>query len=169
MKPNDRQKMCTQCDGRIPIEAQECPYCSAEQLERPSEPDLFSNHQSIQASLSSLYSPPYGAKQPGTSIASIQADSFKKAESSAYKEVSSKGPQIPQEGVMVEEPVQDKSCFWSILTLSLAANFFILGMLQCFFSDNGKLTMQWDSDYWFIYLLFSIPLFFFGYKKLKTH
>lgn len=169
MKPSDRQKMCTQCDGRIPIEAQECPYCSAEQLEQAQEADLFSNHQSLQASLNSLYSPLYPTKPPGTSIASVQADSLKKPESSAYKEVSSKGPQMPQEGIVAEQPAQDKNYFLPILTLSLAANFLVLGLLQCFFSDNGKLTMEWDSNYWFIYLLSSIPLFFFGYKKLKTH
>lgn len=168
MKPSDRQKMCSQCDGRIPIEAQECPYCSAEQLEQPPEQDLFSNHQSLQASLTSLYSPPYGAKHPGTSIASVQPV----PPAPTYKEVPkapAQMPQMPQEAVIAaEETAEAKSYFWPILVLSLAANFLVLGMLQCFFSENGKLTMEWDSNYWFIYLLLCVPLFFFGYKKLKS-
>ena len=31
MQPADRQKMCPNCDGRIPYEATQCPYCFTEQ------------------------------------------------------------------------------------------------------------------------------------------
>ena len=60
MKPNERQKMCATCDGRIPLDANLCPYCSAEQ---GTSGQIYLQHKSIQESLtSSLYPPPYAVK-----------------------------------------------------------------------------------------------------------
>lgn len=62
MLPKDRQKMCTNCDGRIPWDAEMCPYCSAN-----TKPTIGGAggakdpyHQSLQDSLTSLYTPLYG-------------------------------------------------------------------------------------------------------------
>ncbi|HSW86927.1 MAG TPA: hypothetical protein VLG49_05450, partial [Rhabdochlamydiaceae bacterium] len=65
MNPADRKKMCTSCDGMIPIDAETCPYCTADQAQTiestPHQAPLF-KHQSLQDSLTSLYTPPYSSK-----------------------------------------------------------------------------------------------------------
>lgn len=152
--------MCTQCDARISITAQECPYCSADLFEPPQEAgssSLFTS-QSLQTSLNSLYAPPYGSK-PQTP----PADPLKKSIES-FKEA----PKIPtaSPAAIPEEKTEEKSIFGPVLMLSCASNFIVLGLLQCFFSENGKLSVEWDSSYWFIFCLLALPLFFFGYKKL---
>ncbi len=169
MKPSDRQKMCTQCDGRVPVEAQECPYCSAEFHEPPQEAsqELFKS-QTLQDSLTSLYAPPYGVK-PTYSISStpqMPAEPTRKASQETFKEVSAKAPEMPIQSQ--EDQVETKSQFLPILVLFSASNFLILGLIQALFAENGKLSMEWDSSYWFIYCVLSIPLFFFGYKKLAA-
>src|SRR3989338_6402403 len=68
MKTADKQKMCTNCHGRIPIEAESCLYCGQEQTSPPAEETsahatLF-EQKSLQDSLTSLYSPPYSSKRP---------------------------------------------------------------------------------------------------------
>jgi hypothetical protein len=41
----------------------------------------------------------------------------------------------------------------------------MLGLLQLFFSDSGKLKLEWDSSYWFVYCLAAAPLVLLGFKK----
>ena len=55
MKPVERQKMCPNCDGRIPQESTQCPYCFAQ---------LSSDTPTAKVSsdpLSALYQPSYSA------------------------------------------------------------------------------------------------------------
>lgn len=183
MHPKDRQKMCTNCDGRIPRDADVCPYCAAEQsqsvaasLSTPSE----LNHQSLQDSLTSLYSPPYSAKSSGH----IQpAPPFKEVpslnkpeppkDSMAEKRFNNSSaalgvPTIPVDSAEEQATDGAKSSFWPILLLSIGANLLTLGLLQLFFSDNGFLHLEWDSSRWFLYCLAALPLFFFGFKKANA-
>lgn len=174
MKPNERQKICPGCDGRIPIESNECPYCAADLTEEAtsaasaSQGPLFKN-QSLQASLASLYTPPYSAKTPQFSVSPEQPSSLKKP-AEAYKEVSS-SPRMgdPAVGInTVEEEQQEaQSHFWPLLILSAGSLLLIVGLLQLFFSDNGKLRLEWDSSYWFIYCLGALPFLFFGFKRVN--
>lgn len=67
MHLKDRQKMCTSCDGRIPLDADLCPYCAAEQTTAiaPASSAKELHHQSLQDSLTALYSPPQVGKNTG--------------------------------------------------------------------------------------------------------
>ncbi|MBS0652282.1 MAG: hypothetical protein JSR39_02005 [Verrucomicrobia bacterium] len=177
MNPKDRQKMCNQCDGRIPLDAGVCPYCASEQviLQTADEDAQFHRQQSLQESLTALYSPPYSAKTPGYMHSDLkqgssfmkQADSFKdvapekRFHSSAPLGIPSIPPEMQEEQQMTEE----KTSFWPILFLSIGANLLMLGLLQLFFSDKGYLRLEWDSSYWFVYCLAALPLVFLGYKK----
>lgn len=146
MKPADRQKMCPNCDGRIPYEATQCPYCFATmQLDA-------AKNQTFQDSLTSLYSPPYSSKA-GTLF------------SNEEKQSSSKEP-LAAAAVEKEEGEENKS-FWPILFLSLAGNLFVLGVLQFFFSEEGMVKLEINGSYWFLFILLSLPFFFFGWKKLN--
>lgn len=176
MQSKDRQKMCPQCDGRIPLEAELCPYCATEQAAQPSEEDAqFYRQQSLQDSLTALHSPLYSAKNSGYMHSDVkqgstfmkQTDSFKgvipekRFHSSAPLGIPSIPPQMQEEQQLAEE----KTSFWPILFLAVGANLLVLGLLQLFFSDNGLLRLEWDSTYWFVYCLAALPLVFLGYKK----
>ena len=174
MKPNDRQKLCPNCDGNVPLEATECPYCAADlsaQAEKDSAPSqaiLFKN-QSLQESLASLYTPPY----------SSSTGSSPKAAPAAPKEVpprrtetykTATPPPAPKPAAMemaAPEEEVEKGNVLSMILLSISGLMLTLGLLQLFFSDHGILRLEWDASYWFIYCLGALPLFYFGYKKLK--
>jgi hypothetical protein len=129
MKTKDRQKMCLNCDARIPLEADQCPFCA------------YSSTQALHQSLTSLYTPPY-AKAP-----------------------ENRSEPAPAVAEAAQAPAETKSAFWALLMLLLGGNLLTLGLLQFFFSDGGKLTLEWDSGYWFLYCLLAFPLFYFGFKK----
>ncbi len=69
----------------------------------------------------------------------------------------------------IEEDSEDvKKSFWTISALSVGANLAVIGLLQLLFSTNGKLTLQWDARYWFIYCIAACPLLFLGFKKVRS-
>jgi hypothetical protein len=172
MKTADRQKLCSHCDGRIPLEAITCPYCNAEQVNMPSSPQSSFKSPTPSTPSSSLYSPPYAGKGLRYSIADEPQQEPVAKKSEMYKEAPSLGsnhsahslPPVEKAG----EPLQEESHhFWPLLMLSLASILCTVGLLQCFFSENGFLTLEWDSNYWFLYCLVALPLFFFGIKKVN--
>lgn len=155
MKPVDRQKICSNCDGRIPMNAKECIYCGAELPEEVQTP-LF-KQQTLQESLTSLYSPPYSSRNQTL---------FQSEEEPASRSPSTPPSQSATAAASQEESEADiKSSFLPILLLVVGSNLFTVGLLQFFFSSNGLLALEWDSSFWFLYCLTALPLCYFGYKK----
>lgn len=175
MNSKERQKMCTSCDGRIPIDAKTCPYCRAEFKDRETQSSPLSSqhYSSIQKSLTSLYPPPYAAKSTPSSSQG-EKDHFQPvrelmSERKFNPSTSSLGaPSLPVNEKEGPNHEQNKMEFWPILTLSLGANLLVIGLLQLFFSDQGVLRLEWNSSHWFFYCLAAIPFFLFGWKKAKS-
>ena len=141
MKPADRQKMCSNCDGRIPYEASQCPYCFAQQPVDSSSSKTFTSPSDP---LAALYPPPYSTESSpkiNTMTAAAPSEERTQAES------------IP---------------FWAILMLTLGANLLTLGLLQFFFSDHGVLRLEMNASYWFLMVLVGAPLIYLGLKKLSS-
>ncbi len=171
MKPVDRQKMCVNCDGRVPYESIVCPYCSADLSSAPEaeapRPDSLSRNQAIQDSLTSLYAPPYKGKKnespkltPKTGL----------KEAARVLATAHHGGTAAAPGALPRDETEDKvgkSILLSILSLSLGSILFILGLLQIFFSDEGVLRLEWSTRHWFIYTLAALPLLYFGYRRAE--
>jgi len=166
MKPKDRQKMCSQCDGRIPFEATECPYCNASAVSSfvgEASPPQFAHHQALQDSLTSPYSPPYPAKR------TLFSGQEEKKTTPSYQEVAPEKPlntASAQIAALSEE--EEKVGVWSIFAFSSGSLLLLLGLLQLFFSDKGRMHLEWDSSYWFFYCLAALPCLYYGYKKIST-
>ncbi len=168
MKTVDRQKMCLNCDGRVPFEAIACPYCSAD-LSKAKEveanrPDPLSKNQAIQDTLTSLYTPPYKGKK---NEAPLPKNTPKESRMvpPAHHGGTAVAPGASQRDE-VDEKI-GKSILLSVLTLSTGSIFFILGLLQILFSTEGTLRLEWNTKYWFIYTLAALPLLYFGYRKAE--
>jgi hypothetical protein len=57
--------------------------------------------------------------------------------------------------------------FLPTLLLTVGGNLFVLGLLQFIFSDRGVLRLEINSNYWFLLLIISLPLFYFGLKTIS--
>lgn len=138
------------------------------------------HHQSLQDSLTALYSPPYSGKSTGLMTPPLEKKEFLNSRKSEFPQepmaekrftqpsATFGAPTIPMNS-SEEQPVEeDRSSFWPILFLSIGANLLTLGLIQLFFSDNGFLRLEWNSSYWFVYCLAALPLFFFGFKKANA-
>jgi hypothetical protein len=149
MKTVDRQKMCPNCDGRIPHESAQCPYCfTTLQVEAHK---VF-NAPPVQENF--LYNAPYSAKPAEEARAVPKSTAL-------YGE---------KEGVatMEKEEAENKA-FWPILLLTIGGNLFTLGILQFIFSDHGTVHLEINGSYWFLMLLVSLPLFYFGLKNISKN
>ena len=144
MKPVDRQKICPNCDGRIAYDATQCTYCFTALQVDSSSPKLFTSSPD---NLSALYTPPYSTRP----VESTEPKISKTAPIYAEKE-------------NVEETPDSKS-FLPILLLTLGGNLLTLSILQFFFSDHGTVRLEINGSYWFLMLLASLPLFYFGLKN----
>jgi hypothetical protein len=147
MKPVDRQKMCPNCDGRIPYDATQCPYCFTALQVDNSTPKSFN---SPQETLSALYTPPYSSK----------STEEPKNPKMAAKEAAA---------TLEKEEVSETQEFWPILMLIMGGNLLTLGLLQFFFSDHGRIQLDINGSYWFLIILASIPLLYFGIKKVTKN
>ena len=76
-------------------------------------------------------------------------------------------PTIPSSQTEELASKESSSIFMPILLLSLAGNLLTIGLLQLLFSDRGFLRLEWDSSYWFLYCLGSLPLLYLGFRKAK--
>src|ERR1700722_12469263 len=145
MNSKDRQKMCTSCDGRIPYDADACPYCASTQKSTAAPPVnqvKENHHQSLQDSLTSLYSPPYSGKKETLNTHKFESPK----EPMAEKRFNNSGlgiPTIPVQAADEQQASDDRTSFWPILLLSIGANLLTLGLIQLFFSDNGFLRLEW--------------------------
>ncbi|HSW86519.1 MAG TPA: hypothetical protein VLG49_03350 [Rhabdochlamydiaceae bacterium] len=171
MNPADRKKMCTSCDGMIPIDAETCLYCTADQAQTiesaPHQAPLF-KHQSLQDSLTSLYTPPYSSKGHMASYEESNGSQRSRRETMNLSSPSIAIPVAESESVDEEKDQAQGGTFWAVFMLSLGALLLNLGLLQLFFSDHGVLRLEWNSSYWFLYCLIALPLFYFGLKKANT-
>ncbi len=161
MHPKERQKMCKNCDGRIPVETQLCPYCASEQSlfhsVSPGGSGGPQHQRSLQESLTSLYTP---ASSKGKVPPGLEKPLYPPKDP-----LQEKRPAAAQASVTEAQEEGRSSPFWPILMLSLGANLLIVGLLQLFFSDHGILRLEWNSAHWFVYCLAAVPLFFFGLRK----
>lgn len=180
MKSVESEKMCLSCEGRISLSADVCPYCASHQMplsnQEKFQAPLFDN-QSLEDSLTSLYTPPYQGKRPKFDAPFVEqplptnsTDPEEESAFSPYHEVSNHNQLNPLEGATTPQELNEpkQSSFLTLTCLLAGAQLAVIGFMQLFFSRNGILRLEWNANYWFFYFLMSTPFFYFGYKKIKS-
>jgi len=170
MKTPDKEKICINCEGRIPQNIEQCTYCGVDQKSAQRAP-IFQN-QSLEDSLASLYTPPYQAKRPQFVQPQEPQEQPAQQQHAApfYQEPSETvqmDPLLGSAALEEEEVAPAKSALLPTILLFSGANVLFLGLMQLFFSKNGVLRLEWNAHYWFLYCIFAVPCLFLGYRKFK--
>lgn len=80
--------------------------------------------------------------------------------------------EAPQEPVKEEKEHfanDPKSIALSIAFMVAGSTFALFGLVLWLFSDvAGNLTLQWKAEYWFIYVLSSLPMVYLGWKASQS-
>jgi len=161
MEETKKMKMCPFCDGRIEIDAVSCTFCGRNitsyyhqhqaEMTEPSSSN-FSNSYSKNDSLSSLYPPPYRPK--------IQEEHLHEEEEEEFTE------EVEEHESDEVAKAESQTLFSTILLLSVGVQVFLFGLLLLLFSTEGRVILEWNAKRWFLYMLLSAPMIYFGYKKI---
>lgn len=149
-----KKRLCWNCEGNVSLSEETCPYCGVSVI--PASLD-GTNHG---------LTPPYqmgAAKEnlvPRSPYALNAETPTVKAEEDV-KEISTE--ELEDSDVPVDE---FKNILLALLLLLAGSMFFLFGLTLALFSRNGVFTLQWDSSYWFLYSILSMPLLFFGWRAL---
>ena len=55
----------------------------------------------------------------------------------------------------------------TLLLLTTGSVFFLFSLVLLLFSHDGILTLQWNSEYWPLYLIVALASLFYGFKHLS--
>lgn len=182
-----QQKMCWNCEGAVSAEALYCPYCGSDmhvhaeinqeigkgqlardpfQFSAPANPGVSQEA----SNLASLYKPPYSPNQRGFGVPNFKEEKASEQEDFYYPSEQVIYPKQEDTRSSNGEPVQKTDVgLWPLLFLSIGMNLLTVGLLLFFFSDKGKLVLEWNSYYWFVYCILAAPLLMFGWKLLQSN
>lgn len=179
---NTTKQICWYCEGNVSIEALQCCFCGSElssgnnhsspveketlSSDPPHEPEV-AVETPLDESLARFYKPPYlirerfAAPTPIEKIDKTIDTNSELSERVVDDEISETASESDEIG---------NSDALSLLLLSLGAFLLTLGLLLFFFAEEGSVTLQWNTNYWFIYCFLSLPSLYFGFRYLnKIH
>ena len=150
MHQNERTKLCPNCDGSITFDASICPFCGSSIIQKNDyqiNPEEDVKSLSPEETLQSLYPPPYRTKAIDASV---------------------KEKEIEEETQEEEEEIQEnRSALLPTILFWMGINILVFSIILFIFSEDGALHLKWSSKFWFLYLIFSFPLLYLGYRGLK--
>lgn len=149
MNKPQKTKLCWNCEGSVSRTVENCPYCGV--YLSPEAADI--KEEKVSTPSKPPYSPP---KQP------------KKGE-------IPKAPYAPQEAIVptISETALPPSAsgtlqavFLPILLLSAGAIGLFFALILFLFASHGTLTLQWNGENWYLYLIGSASLLALGWYAL---
>lgn len=149
MESNQKMRMCPYCEGTVPLESSSCRFCGSA-FDDSSDKMKGAFRDEMDAS---QYNPPY----------SPTAEPFQ--ESVYYPENNEPMASAAEEEEPNEE--EEKGHIMALTLLSCGGMLFTLSLLLLFFSEHGRLVLEWKSRYWSLYMILGAPLLYYGFKRLR--
>jgi hypothetical protein len=148
-----KKKLCWNCEGNVSLSDETCSYCGVSVV--PSSLD-GSNENLI---------PPYrfttSHKDYTIPLAPYASES---SDASVQEKEDGAEP-----NATVENPSSSyfKGMLLPMILLLTGSVFFLFGLILMLFSQDGLLVLKWKTGFWFLYLLVSLPLLFFGWRAVQ--
>ncbi|MDB2613737.1 hypothetical protein N9Y92_01095 [Chlamydiales bacterium] len=166
-----KTRICWSCEGGLSPDESHCPYCGADQeiLAKTNE-DRGSSYTLVnpESTVSPIPIPIYKPQVAEPSIspedllkAQVEAVTRKKEEKAP--KIEEKVEEIEEEDVLPEEGI--RSFVLSLILMIGGSTFLLFGLVLFLFSNEGFLTIHWNSAYWPYYLILSLPCLFFGWLQ----
>lgn len=160
MTTETKKKLCWNCEGRVACNEEHCPYCGVylspalcsregsedDDEEYREEPERGSPHHLGRERVP-------GGRRPSTFDEEDEGEGSYEEEEEVRTAVLTSG-----------EVRKMAAPMGMLLSGSI---FFLFGLALLLFSREGVLTLQWDGEYWYIYLGLSLILLFLGWRSLQ--
>ena len=149
MSTTQKKKLCWNCEGRVPLDSENCPYCAVYLGPAPNDKDGRG-----------VLTPPYKIVETEDQEEVVPEPLF-----SANKEE----PQKENPPSFVDSNSSVSQVLLPLALLSGGALFSLFGFILFLFSEKGTLNLQWNGEYWYLYLTFALPMLVFGWRSLPKH
>lgn len=157
MGPAKNRKLCFNCDASVHTHATKCPYCGTELSEGAmhavAPPPPYAPPESEPVVTRRVVTPP-----PPYNPTPLTEPTPSQPQPSAIEV-----PPPPKREVVVNS----RAAILPMLLLLPGAFFMLFGAILILFSSDGTLTLRWNAHYWVLYLAFSLPLLYFGWRALE--
>lgn len=158
METTVKQKLCWNCEARVDFGVESCPSCGVYLSTSP----LLEQSTPVANNFST---PPYR-------YVAVEAEI--KIPESPYpiQETAIEQPKEETKAEIVQTESVITTVLWKLelvpMGLLLAGSIFTLfGLVLLLFSTNGELTLSWNGEYWYLYLLLGVPFLTFGWRALQ--
>ncbi len=161
-KKNDK-KLCWNCDGNVPLQMDQCPYCGVDLTVSAGIHSNFSFQEDAGGG------DPYYVERkevvPPSPYSRFNAAPVTDEEwNRALDEEEAK--KIENAPVR-ESPAKIKNEITALFLLLPGIVFFLFGLILFFFSEEGVLTLQWNQSFAYFYFLGALPLLVLGWRSLQ--
>lgn len=147
MSAIQKKKLCWNCEGRVSLEEENCPYCAVYLGPAPDE----EGKQDVLA-------PPYRLVETEEDQVQGPLESPYEVQDAALDDEDSLDLDVARSGF--------KQVVLPLALLSAGSLFFLFGLMLLIFSEQGKLTLSWNANSWYIYVLTALPAVIFGWVIL---
>lgn len=152
MQGKTKSKLCWNCEGSAPYEAENCPYCGVYL-----SPLALGDDQDTQ----NLFSPPYRVEDAARSVEETNETPY-----TSFQESNDVSSNPIDETVAIQSSSHPAL---SLVAVLAGFVFFLFGLALGLFAEDGTLTLRWSSAYWYLYLIVAIPLLVWGWLDIEKH
>lgn len=147
MNPKPKVKLCWNCEGRVSLRDENCPYCAVYLHPESNVEDEDEDDESP-------HTPPYR-------MISIQEE--EEIPKAPYAQEV-----IPSKEISSIIPASElKRNLMPLVLLLFGSVFLLFGFILLLFSQDGILTLRWNANIWYVYEILAIPLLYFGWRCLE--
>lgn len=141
-----KKKLCWNCEGRVSLEEENCPYCAV--YIGPAVDEKKEQKRS--------FNPPY--RVVDTEDQAPPASPYGKEEPEEHKETDALDLSIAKNDF--------KKTVFPLILFSSGTLFLLFGFVLWIFSEQGSLTLSWSSEYWYAYILSALVMLFIGWRSM---
>lgn len=142
-----KKKICWNCDGRVSVQEENCPYCGV-YISGTLDMQEKNDSQYSEEEENAIPPPAYVPEEQKNTAQSILPETDTKK---IYNPTTTKPKEL-----------------LSLALLLIGSVFFLFAIILLLFSHNGTFSLHWDASLWFVYLLISIPALYFGWRYLES-
>jgi|ERR1700733_7695242 len=146
MNATQKKKLCWNCEGRVPLDSENCPYCAVYLGPAPNDKDGRS-----------VLAPPYKIVETEDQEEVVPESPFTSSKEDSEKE------SLP---ILADSNNNVTQVVLPLALLSGGALFSLFGFILFLFSEKGMLNLQWNGEYWYLYLTFALPMLILGWRSL---
>jgi len=174
-----KKKLCWNCEGSVNLESETCPYCGVsvipatlegQEISPMSQTTRFTpSYSKTENDLFDNFIPasPYAFQQP------VRNESHTKSYDETEeldREIKEQNKNFTNKNHETKEIESEEGFGKTVIATTFLLSgsvFFLFGLALMLFSHDGLLVLEWDANFWFIYLAAAFPMLFFGLRALS--